>query len=151
MRLWTIGCRIQVDLTGTMTHTAIHQQPPVLVLGGTGKVGRRVAARLASRGVPVRIGARSAAPSFDWNKPAAWGEVIDGAQTVFISYAPDLAVPGAPQAVAEFTEQAAAHGATRLRRLRPRNRRHRHLEPSMTSSVLRRHAGNARGTAARTG
>jgi uncharacterized protein YbjT (DUF2867 family) len=114
MQLWTIGCRIPVNLTGSMTHTAIHQQPPVLVLGGTGKVGRRVATRLASRGVPVRVGARSAAPSFDWNKPATWGEIIDGAQTVFISYAPDLAVPGAPQAVAEFTEQAAAHGVTRV-------------------------------------
>jgi NAD(P)-dependent dehydrogenase (short-subunit alcohol dehydrogenase family) len=46
------------------------QQPLVLVLGGTGKVGRRIAARLTDRGVPVRIGARTAAPAFDWNDPA---------------------------------------------------------------------------------
>ena len=40
------------------------QQPPVLVLGGTGKVGRRIAERLTARGVPVRIGARGAPRDF---------------------------------------------------------------------------------------
>ena len=53
-------------------------------------------------------------PAFDWNDPATWPGILTGAQSVFISYAPDIAVPGAPQAVAEFTEQAAAHGATRV-------------------------------------
>ena len=91
-----------------------HQQPPVLVLGGTGKVGRRIVARLTARQVPVRIGARSAAPAFDWNAPATWRGVLNGAQNVFISYAPDLAVPGASQAVAEFTAQAAAQGVARV-------------------------------------
>jgi uncharacterized protein YbjT (DUF2867 family) len=84
------------------------------VLGGTGKVGRRVAGRLTARGVPVRIAARSATPTFDWNNPATWTGVLDGAQSVFISYAPDLAVPGAAQAVEEFTKQAAAAGAGRV-------------------------------------
>jgi hypothetical protein len=41
------------------------RQEPTLVLGGTSKTGRRVAARLAARGLPVRIGSRSGAPSFD--------------------------------------------------------------------------------------
>jgi nucleoside-diphosphate-sugar epimerase len=41
----------------------MQQQPLVLVLGGTGKVGRRIAARLTARGVPVRIGARPYLPS----------------------------------------------------------------------------------------
>ena len=92
----------------------MQQQPLVLVLGGTGKVGRRIAARLTDRGVPVRIGARTAAPAFDWNDPSTWREVLHGVQNVFISYAPDIAVPGAPQAVAEFTRQAAAEGAARV-------------------------------------
>jgi len=96
-----------------MTQT-MQQQPPVLVLGGTGKVGRRVATRLTARGVPVRIGARTAAPAFDWTDPATWREVLAGTQSVFISYAPDIAVPGAPQAVAAFTELAAAQGVTRV-------------------------------------
>ena len=92
----------------------MQQQPLVLVLGGTGKVGRRIAARLTDRGVPVRIGARTAAPAFDWNDPSTWRKVLNGVQNVFISYAPDIAVPGAPQAVAEFTQQAAAQGVARV-------------------------------------
>jgi len=100
-------------MTQNMTQN-MHQPPLVLVLGGTGKVGRRIVARLTARQVPVRIGARSAAPAFDWNAPATWRGVLNGTQNVFISYAPDLAVPGASQAVAEFTAQAAAQGVARV-------------------------------------
>jgi predicted dinucleotide-binding enzyme len=39
---------------------AMHSNDPILVIGGTGKTGRRVAERLAARGVPVRIGSRTA-------------------------------------------------------------------------------------------
>ncbi len=45
----------------------------VLVVGGTGKIGRRVVERLEARGVPVRIGSRSATPPFDWESQATWG------------------------------------------------------------------------------
>ena len=38
---------------------------PTLVLGGTGKIGRRVVERLTARGLPVRIGSRSGEPRFD--------------------------------------------------------------------------------------
>ena len=100
-------------MTQNMTQN-MHQPPLVLVLGGTGKVGRRIVARLTAREVPVRIGARSAVPAFDWNAPATWPGVLNGVQNVFISYAPDLAVPGASQAVAEFTAQAAAQGVARV-------------------------------------
>ena len=92
----------------------MHQPPHVLVLGGTGKVGRRIVARLTAREVPVRIGARTAGPAFDWNAPATWPGVLNEVQNVFISYAPDLAVPGASQAVAEFTAQAAVQGVARV-------------------------------------
>jgi predicted dinucleotide-binding enzyme len=36
------------------------QTNPTLVLGGTGKTGGRIVDRLTARGVPVRIGSRSA-------------------------------------------------------------------------------------------
>jgi uncharacterized protein YbjT (DUF2867 family) len=98
----------------TSEQTTTQQQPLTLVLGGTGKVGRRIAARLTARGVPVRIGARSATPAFDWNDPTTWSGVLAGVRTVFISYAPDIAVPGAPQAVAEFTKRAAEQGVARV-------------------------------------
>jgi uncharacterized protein YbjT (DUF2867 family) len=41
------------------------QTKPTLVLGGTGKTGRRIVDRLTARGVPVRVGSRSAPIPFD--------------------------------------------------------------------------------------
>jgi uncharacterized protein YbjT (DUF2867 family) len=85
-----------------------------LVLGGTGKTGRRVAERLAERGLLVRIGSRSAEPPFDWEKPDTWASVLDGVSAAYVSYYPDLAIPGAPEAVRAFTELAVESGVQRL-------------------------------------
>jgi uncharacterized protein YbjT (DUF2867 family) len=85
-----------------------------LVLGGTGKTGRRVAARLWDLGVPVRIGSRSGEPPFDWEDRDTWEPALRGARSVYVSYYPDLAVPGAPAAVGALAEQAVASGARRL-------------------------------------
>lgn len=85
-----------------------------LVLGGTGKTGRRVAQRLRRRGAPVRIGARSGDPAFDWGDASNWDAVVEGVTAVYISYAPDLAIPGAAEAIRAFTEKAVQHGVTRL-------------------------------------
>ena len=85
-----------------------------LVLGGTGKTGRRVAERLERGGHAIRVGSRSNAPAFDWEDRATWAGALDGAEAVYVSYYPDLAVPGAPEAVGEFTEQAVAAGVRRL-------------------------------------
>ena len=87
---------------------------PVLVLGGTGKTGRRVAAILESQGVPVRIGSRSASPAFDWNNESGWEACLDNVQAVYITYAPDLAVPGATDAIAAFVDKARQVGVQRL-------------------------------------
>jgi len=43
-----------------------------LILGGTGKTGRRVTDRLSVRGLPVRIGSRSSTPTFDWEDQSTW-------------------------------------------------------------------------------
>ena len=83
-------------------------QKLTLVLGGTGKTGRRVAERLASRGVPTRIASRSGAPSFDWNDKGTWGAALDGVTAAYITYAPDLAIPGATDAIREFVKQRVA-------------------------------------------
>jgi len=85
-----------------------------LVLGGAGKTGRRVAERLAKRGLLVRIGSRSAEPPFDWEKPDTWATALDGLSAAYISYYPDLAIPGAPEAVRAFAELAARNGVRRL-------------------------------------
>jgi uncharacterized protein YbjT (DUF2867 family) len=85
-----------------------------LVLGGTGKTGRRVAERLAERGLLVRIGSRSAEPPFDWENPDTWATALDGVSAAYVSYYPDLAIPGAPEAVRAFAELAARNGVRRL-------------------------------------
>ena len=85
-----------------------------LVLGGTGKTGRRVAERLAERDLPVRIGSRSAEPPFDWEKPDTWATALEGVGSAYVSYYPDLAIPGAPAAVRSFTELAVESGVQRL-------------------------------------
>lgn len=94
-----------------MTH---HTAQLTLVTGGTGKTGRRVAARLTELGVPVRIGSRAADPPFDWEDSATWDAALAGARAVYIAYVPDLAVPGADDAIREFTTRATAAGVRRL-------------------------------------
>jgi uncharacterized protein YbjT (DUF2867 family) len=86
----------------------------VLVTGGTGKTGRRVAERLAARGVGVRIGSRTAAPRFDWHDPGTWPAALDGVSAVYLAFYPDLGVPGAAATVGSLAEHAARAGVTRL-------------------------------------
>ena len=85
-----------------------------LVLGGTGKVGHRVVERLTSRGVPTRVASRAADPAFDWGERSTWGAVLEGVTTAYISYAPDLAIPGAADAIRAFVDKAVERGVKRL-------------------------------------
>jgi uncharacterized protein YbjT (DUF2867 family) len=89
-------------------------QSPILVLGATGKTGRRVAERLRERGVSVRDGSRSASPAFDWEDQSTWRAALEGTSAAYISYFPDLAAPGAPAAVGAFAERAVELGVQRL-------------------------------------
>jgi uncharacterized protein YbjT (DUF2867 family) len=91
-----------------------HQNQPILVLGGHGKTGRRVVERLTSRGLPVRVGSRSGAPRFDWENPATWENALQGVRAVYLTYYPDLAVPGAVEATRSFAELAIQRGVPRL-------------------------------------
>jgi uncharacterized protein YbjT (DUF2867 family) len=84
------------------------------VVGGTGKTGRRVAQRLQARGVPVRIGSRSGEPPFDWEDRSTWAPALRGASAAYITYYPDLAVPGSTDAIAELAATALAGGTRRL-------------------------------------
>jgi uncharacterized protein YbjT (DUF2867 family) len=73
-----------------------------------------VAERLRDRGVPVRIGSRRAATPFDWEAPATWAAALDGARAAYVSYYPDLAAPGAPEAVRALADVALDRGVRRL-------------------------------------
>ncbi|GAA2858319.1 uncharacterized protein YbjT (DUF2867 family) [Aminobacter niigataensis] len=87
---------------------------PILILGGTGKTGRRIAEQLVARDLPVRIGSRGSTPSFDWENRATWAGALEGVGAVYVSYYPDLAAPGASEAVGTFAELAVAMGVKRL-------------------------------------
>jgi uncharacterized protein YbjT (DUF2867 family) len=91
-----------------------HQDKPTLVLGGTGKTGRRVVERLTARGIPTRVGSRSAKPPFDWEDRSTWAPALQGVESVYISYYPDLAVPGAVETVGSFAKLAVTSGVPRL-------------------------------------
>ena len=87
---------------------------PTLVLGGTGKTGRRVVQRLSARGIQTRVGSRFGDPPFDWEIPSTWGPALAGMRSVYLTYHPDLAVPGAVQATRSFAELAVARGVSRI-------------------------------------
>ena len=92
----------------------MHSNDTILVIGGTGKTGRRVAERLTARGVPVRIGSRGSQPAFDWDDPATWPAAIEGTTAAYVAFAPDLALPGAAAAVREVARLASDAGLRRL-------------------------------------
>lgn len=85
-----------------------------LVLGGTGKTGRRVVEKLQALGVKTRIASRSANPSFDWNDQTTWDVALKGVTAAYVTYAPDLAIPGATDSIRAFVENAVARGVERL-------------------------------------
>ncbi|MFG1941417.1 NAD(P)H-binding protein [Nonomuraea sp. NPDC048826] len=86
----------------------------ILVTGGTGKTGRRIADRLDTLGHAVRVGSRNGTPPFDWADRGTWGPALEGARAVYISYYPDLTFPGALDDVRAFTEQAVRAGVEHL-------------------------------------
>jgi uncharacterized protein YbjT (DUF2867 family) len=97
-----------------MTGDAGTDEKPILVLGGTGKTGRRVVDRLRARGVQVRVGSRAADPPFDWEDRSTWATALKETSAAYVSFFPDLAVEGAPEAVEALCAQAVDSGTRRL-------------------------------------
>lgn len=89
-------------------------QDTILILGATGKTGRRITQRLKTAGHPIRQGSRAANPAFDWDDRATWDAALDGIHAVYIAYQPDLAVPGAVETVQAFTDLAVKSGVSKL-------------------------------------
>jgi uncharacterized protein YbjT (DUF2867 family) len=59
-----------IDTPASDPKTGCMTNEPILVLGATGKTGRRVVERLQARGVEVRAGSRSSQPPFHWEDGA---------------------------------------------------------------------------------
>ena len=87
----------------------------ILILGGTGKTGRRVAERLTKLGYKnIRIGSRSGEPPFDWENPETWEDAIDGMDAVYITFQPDLAIPSAAETIQKFATLARKYGIRKM-------------------------------------
>ncbi|WP_426232662.1 NAD(P)H-binding protein [Pararhizobium sp. DWP3-4] len=86
----------------------------ILILGGSGKTGRRVAERLTAAGKDVRLASRSTVPAFDWTDPSGWAPAFEGVDAAYVSYQPDLAVPGAVEAIGALSRLALKKGVRHL-------------------------------------
>jgi uncharacterized protein YbjT (DUF2867 family) len=64
--------------------------------------------------MPTRVGSRSGEPPFDWEDEATWAPALQDVGSVYISYYPDVAIPGAVEAVRSFAELAVGRGVRRL-------------------------------------
>jgi uncharacterized protein YbjT (DUF2867 family) len=89
-------------------------QKPVLVLGATGKTGRRIVDQLTARGLPVRTASRSGQPPFLWEDESTWAPLLENAASVYIAYYPDIGAPGAAATVGAFAERAVSLGVPRI-------------------------------------
>jgi len=86
----------------------------ILVIGGTGKTGRRVVEQLTKKGINPRIGSRNASPSFDWDNKDTWVNALEGIEKMYVTYYPDLAVPGAKETIESLTYLAKELGVKKL-------------------------------------
>ena len=86
----------------------------ILVIGGTGKTGRRVVESLNNQNHHVRVGSRSSYPPFDWDDPSTYAAALHGMDRAYIVYYPDLAVPGAKEAITTLTEVALKEGLEKV-------------------------------------
>lgn len=100
--------------TQTLSSTDNINATEMLVLGGSGKTGRRVVQRLEAMGHTVRVGSRGGTPPFDWKDSANWAELLRGVAAVYIAYYPDLAVPGSAEAITRLVHLAEESGVGKL-------------------------------------
>lgn len=80
----------------------------ILVLGATGKTGRRLVRTLRAAGKPVRAASRSGEVLFDWSDQDTWQAALDGVSALY------LVAPEDPTPVEIFVKQAAAAGVGRF-------------------------------------
>src|SRR6185503_10806332 len=82
----------------------------ILVVGGTGKTGRRVAQRLRTAGHGVRVASRARGDvRFDLGEPSTWPRALDGIAAAYL-LEPEVGQPRIPR----FVDAASAAGVRRL-------------------------------------
>ena len=86
----------------------------ILVIGSTGKTGSRVYNRLQNKNIHVRPASRNSEIPFDWYNEATWARALEGITTIYITFQPDLAVPGSLSIITNFTKAAKVAGINKL-------------------------------------
>ncbi|MFG1706320.1 NAD(P)H-binding protein [Nonomuraea sp. M3C6] len=84
---------------------------PIVVVGATGKTGRRVTSLLRQRDADVRAASRRGPTRFDWNDPGTWEPAVRGAGAAFLV---DSQGADAPAQLRAFGKFALANGMRRL-------------------------------------
>ncbi|WP_246018914.1 NAD(P)H-binding protein [Saccharothrix australiensis] len=84
------------------------QDAPILVIGGTGKTGRRVVDHLRARGASVRVAARHGDVTFSWTDRDTWAPALAGVRAVHI-----VAIDGVSR-TDEFVAAAVEAGVRRF-------------------------------------
>ncbi|GAA2436825.1 hypothetical protein [Streptomyces macrosporus] len=86
---------------------------PILITGGTGKTGRRVAAGLRRRGLAARVASRSGPVRFDWADESTWEPALSGVRAVYLvdeeRYRREPTARGHPDDYADLTATLFAH------------------------------------------
>lgn len=108
------SCTLEAMKENTLLQDSSTLTETTLVLGGTGKTGRRIVRQLQDRGLPVRMGSRSASPSFDWHDRSNWSQLLSGVSSIYIAYHPDLAAPGASEAIQALVELTQRHDVKKI-------------------------------------
>lgn len=87
---------------------------PILIIGGAGKTGSRVNARLREHGIATRPVSRSTAVPFDWTRPETWSAALDGVSKAYVTFQPDIAVEGSAQTIGQLSRLAREKGVEHL-------------------------------------
>ena len=86
----------------------------ILITGGTGKTGSRVAHRLNALGRSFRAVSRHSESRFDWQDESTWEGTLRGCTSAYLTFQPDLGLPGADAVLGAFARRAVGLGCTRL-------------------------------------
>lgn len=91
-----------------------HREQPILIVGGTGRAGRRVAERLQAEGLKARPASRKGNTRFDWEDSSTWAEALEGASAAYVTVSPEVALPRSAGLVGDFAATAVEKDVKRL-------------------------------------
>lgn len=87
----------------------------ILILGGTGKTGSRVARRLRDAGHGVRIASRTRGDvRFDLGEPSTWAAALDGIEAAYLLEPQSQGTEEGQRRIPRLVEAAAAAGVRRV-------------------------------------